>query len=101
MAPMTPVPQVVSQAPLPTPIAASHVVPPMSYRYLGQIIDPDGRRSILVAKGDKEVAVSPGSLLDDGFRVQSIQGNSVALIHVATNTPFEIRIPESDDPTPR
>ncbi len=70
----------------------------MNYRYLGQLTDPEGKRLLLIAKGDKEVTVSRGSLLDDGFSVADIQANRITIVHVATNTPFEIRIPDSDEP---
>ncbi|MFT7775428.1 hypothetical protein [Roseateles sp.] len=79
--------------------AASVVVPAMTYRYLGQLTDPDGKRLILITKGDREVTVSRGSPLDDGFSVADIQKSHITIVHLATSTPFEIRIPESDEAT--
>ncbi|WP_158218452.1 hypothetical protein [Roseateles puraquae] len=97
-------PAVASSAAMPAPptvpaapAAAPVVVPAMTYRYLGQLIDPDGKRLVLVTKGDKDVTVSRGSLLDDGFSVADIRKSHITIVHVATSTPFEIRIPESDE----
>jgi len=79
--------------------AAPVVVPTMNYRYLGQLTDPDGKRLVLIAKGDKEVAASRGSSLDDGFSVADVQADRITIVHLATNTTFEIRIPDSDEPS--
>lgn len=97
--PTPPTSAVVNSAAPPVPVETSPVVPPMRYRYLGQVTDPDGKRVILIAKGDREIAASPGTALEDGFLIQSIQAKTLALIHVATNTPFEIRIPDAHDST--
>lgn len=80
----------------PTPTVAPVVVPVMSYRYLGQLTDPDGKRLVMISKGDKDVTVSRGSLLDDGFSVVDIQKTHITIVHIATGTPFEIRIPDAD-----
>lgn len=72
----------------------------MSYRYLGQLTDPDGKRLVLISKGDKDVTVSRGSLLDDGFSVVDIQKTHITIVHIATSTPFEIRIPDADASLP-
>ncbi|MDG0852177.1 hypothetical protein [Roseateles puraquae] len=84
----------------PTPTVAPVVVPVMSYRYLGQLTDPDGKRLVLISKGDKDVTVSRGSLLDDGFSVVDIQKTHITIVHIATSTPFEIRIPDADASLP-
>jgi len=94
-----PAPMAVSSTPAPAPAEAPPAVPPMSYRYLGQVTDPDGKRLILLAKGAKEAAVSTGALLEDGFRVQGIQAKAISIVHTATNTAFEISIPDTHDPT--
>ena len=58
-----PMPVVVAPPP-PAPMA-----PPLSYRYLGQMVDPSGKRLVYLGKGDKDVLVAVGTQLDEGYVV--------------------------------
>lgn len=67
--------------------------PPSTARYLGAIVNPEGVRIVMLARGDSVVPIEVGTPLGDGYIVQSIGINSVTLIHPQTSSAAEVSIP--------
>lgn len=67
--------------------------PPPTARYLGAIVNPEGVRIVMLARGDSVVPIEVGTPLGDGYIVQSIGINSVTLIHPQTSSAAEVSIP--------
>lgn len=74
-------PPAVAPVPLPPPAP-----PPMPYRVAGKVTQ-QGVAHVVLAKGDRVVAVRPGDVLEDGYRVESISAGSVTLVY----TPLDVR----------
>lgn len=96
-APAPPSPPVARPVPPPLTVAPSlpspPVAPPMSLRYLGGMVTPEGRQLVLLAKGETSVSVQPGTRLDDGYLVQSVSREAVRLVYPPTGTEVDIPIP--------
>jgi cohesin domain-containing protein len=73
----------IALAPEPPPPPAP---PPMPYRVAGTVIQ-QGVPHIVLAKGDRVVTVRPGDVLEDGYRVESIDAGMVTLVYM----PLDIR----------
>ena len=71
----------------------------MTYRYLGQMLDPAGKRLVYVTKGDRDIQVGAGMQLEDGYVVESITAGAVRVVHAATQTRIDIPIPASKEST--
>ncbi|WP_423598379.1 hypothetical protein [Roseateles sp. MS654] len=65
----------------------------MNYRYLGQLIDPQGQRKVYLARADKDLLVEAGTRLDEGYRVEAITDDEVRLIYDSLQQRAVIRIP--------
>lgn len=90
-----PVPVVVAPPP-PAPTA-----PPLAYRYLGQMVDPAGKRLVYLGKGDKDVLVAVGTQLDEGYVVESITADGIQLHYPPLDVRAVINIPPArDTPAP-
>ena len=98
-------------APAPTPIAPAaskpfvgpvYVPPPpapsLNYRYLGQILDPDGRRLVYLARPDKDVLVGAGTRLDEGYVVEAIDDQGVRLRYPPLDAHAVVPSPTAHDP---
>lgn len=83
-----PPPEPVVQAP-PPPTA-----PPINYRYLGQMVAPDGNKLIYLANSEKELLVTRGTKLDEGYIVEVIQPDGVHLTYPPLGTKVLIPAPE-------
>lgn len=81
----------VASAPPPPAISA----PPMPYKVVGVMLDPDGRRLVILGKVDKSLIVAPGMQLDEGFLVEAVGDEAVQLLYRASDTRFQIPIPRS------
>lgn len=81
-------------APEPPPLpVAEPAAPPMNYRFLGRMTDPNGREQIYLVHEDRSVAVSPGDTLSDGYLVKSVSAQEIVLTHPPTATEVAISIP--------
>ena len=63
----------------PAPVAPS--APPMPYRIAGMVVQ-DGAAQVVLAKGDRVITVREGETLDDGYRVEAINSDSVTLVYM-------------------
>jgi hypothetical protein len=70
--------------------------PVSSYRYLGQLLDPQGKRMVYLAGVDnKEALVAPGARLDGGYLVEAITASDVMLFHELSHQRTSIPIPSN------
>jgi hypothetical protein len=104
-APVVPPPPPAAKAPvLPVvavaaPVVAAPVVPPaptapaINLRYLGAMVTPEGKRLVMLARGETTFTVQEGTRLDEGYVVQSIGREAVRLFYAATNTVLDVPIP--------
>lgn len=60
---------------------------------MGQLVDPAGKRLIYLARPDKEVAVTVGTRLDEGYIVESIATEGVRLLHPPSANKVLIPVP--------
>jgi hypothetical protein len=101
--PVTPPPP---PAPPPPPPAPPPPPPPppappqMNWRALGSMMTPDGQRIVWLAKGNDEITVTPGTKLDDGYIVQSIDAESVVLLYPPIGTIARIALPHAQAGSP-
>jgi hypothetical protein len=75
----TPPPQIAAH-----PVASAPsvpIMPPNPYKVAGTLIH-DGVKRVLLLKGDRVYEAAPGDELDDGYRVDSIASDHVALLYV-------------------
>lgn len=82
--------------PLPAPapvVPEPPAAPPLTLRYLGRMVTPDGRPMVLLARGDAAVAVQAGMVLDEGYRVLRITPEAVRLVYPPTGGEVDIPIP--------
>jgi hypothetical protein len=93
---LPPVVPVATPAPPPSFLTASNSSA-LGYRYLGQLLDLQGRRMVYIVRGDnKEILVSPGMRLDDGFLVEAIAASELTLFHEPSQQRTSILIPVSN-----
>ncbi len=67
--------------------------PPLAYHYLGQMMDPSGKKIVYLTKGDRDIQASVGTQLEDGYVVESITASAIRVLHTATQTRLDIFIP--------
>ena len=95
--PPPPAPKVVAapvvEAPAPPPPP-----PTLNYRYLGQMTDPSGQQYVYLAKPDKDVPVTVGTRLDEGYVVEAITADAVRVVYPPLDSRAVIPIPPSRDP---
>lgn len=65
------------------PAASTPSVPPNPYRFAGEVRQSGATRRFLV-RGDDIVEVKAGDLLQDGYRVDAVDGRAVVLVHAAS-----------------
>jgi len=87
-------------APAPKPFVGPLYVPPpsapsLNYRYLGQMVDPAGQRLVYLAGPQKDVAVSVGTRLDEGYVVEAIAEDGVRLHYAPLDARVVIPLPSS------
>lgn len=89
-----------SQAPEPPP--ELHVVaeapppqPVVDYRYLGAFTTPSRQRLTVLARGPSPVVVQVGSVLDDGYIVESAGPHGVRLVQPGSGRDILIPVPSA------
>lgn len=81
----------------PAPPPPPPVAPPLGYRYLGSFTGPDGSREVYLTRADRAVSVKPGSQLEGGYVVESINATRVNVLHLATQTKVDIPIAQNKE----
>ena len=74
--------------------------PPMNWRALGSMVTPAGERIVWLARGNDEITVKPGAVLDDGYVVQSIDKETVVLLYPPIGTTARISLPHAQAGSP-
>lgn len=74
-----PPPPVVIQAP-PPPQA-----PPLPFRLLGQIEDGPEGQAFVLAQGDRVLNVSPGTTIDERYRLEKFEGGQLHFLYLPLN----------------
>jgi hypothetical protein len=69
----------------PAPQPAKPAAPPVPYRVAGKLVH-EGGSQVVLAKGDAVVTVRAGDELEDGYKVESIGSESVALLYLPLGT---------------
>lgn len=82
---------VASAAPPPTP-------PPANFRFWGRLSSPDKQVLVFLVKGQDGVPieVQHGTRLDDGWTVESISDNAIALVNAISQQRTTILVPLAD-----
>lgn len=92
--PPAPPPAPVVVAPLPAPLVPQ--APPLNYRFMGRVVDPDGKTQIYLSRADKDVLVAKGTHLDEGYDVEGVKPDAVLVYYPPLDLHTQIRIPTSD-----
>lgn len=93
-APAPSAPAAITAAPLPpAPPPTVAQAPSINLRFLGTMLDPEGKRLVYLARGDAAVLVGAGDRLDEGYVVESLTPDSVVLVYPPLNTRATITIP--------
>jgi hypothetical protein len=87
-------------APPPPPPPPPPMAPPMNWRALGSMLTPGGERIVWLAKGSDEITVKPGTQLDDGYVVQSVDKDKVVLLYPSIGTTATIQLPHEQSGNP-
>lgn len=79
-------------APAPEPPPAPSA-PAMTWRYLGSMLTPSGQRLVMLARGETNVTIEAGTVLEDGYVVQAIGADAVRLVYPPLGTVVDVPIP--------
>ena len=82
----------VAVSPAPTP-PAPPAPPPISVRFLGSMVNPEGERLLYLARGDAAVQVKVGDRLDEGYMVESLSAEAVGLVYPPLGLHVTVAIP--------
>jgi hypothetical protein len=94
--PAPPPPKPVAE-PVQVPVPAPPQAPALNYRYLGQMTDPSGQKLHYLANASKDVPISVGTRLDEGYVVDAISADAVHLRYPPLDVRVDIRIPPADE----
>jgi len=67
----------------------------VNWHATGAMTTPQGERLVWLAKGNDEISVKPGTLLSDGYMVQSIDDETVVLLYPPIGTTARIPLPQA------
>jgi hypothetical protein len=81
--------------PPPPPPPPAPEAPPVNWHATGAMTTPQGERLVWLAKGNDEISVKPGTLLSDGYMVQSIDDETVVLLYPPIGTTARIPLPQA------
>ncbi|RDJ97738.1 hypothetical protein [Paraburkholderia lacunae] len=71
-------------APVPEPVAPP-TAPPVPFTYLGELDAKAAKPQVFLSSGDRLLIVSPGEVVDEQYRVESISENEVVLTYLPLN----------------
>ncbi|WP_176108500.1 hypothetical protein [Paraburkholderia youngii] len=78
-----PPPVVVAPAP-PEPVAPP-TAPPVPFTYLGELDAKAAKPQVFLSNGDRLLIVSPGEVIDEQYRIESISESGVVLTYLPLN----------------
>lgn len=79
---------------VPEPVESPPPMPPLPYRFWGRMSTPEGKELVyLIRKGQRVLAVQPGVLLDDGWRVEAVSHEAVTLSFGGSRLHAQVNIP--------
>jgi hypothetical protein len=64
------------------------------------MVTPAGERIVWLAKGNDEITVKPGTQLEDGYVVQSIDAEGVVLAYPSLGTSVKLSLPHGQSGSP-
>ncbi len=79
------------EAPLPPPPP-----PTLNYRYAGQMTTPEGQRLVYLSKGTDITPVEVGTRLEEGYVVEAISSEAVALRYPPRDAKAVVPIPKGE-----
>lgn len=79
---------VVPEVPAPAPTA-----PPVPFTYLGELDAKAAKPQVFLSNGDRLLIVSPGEVVDDQYRVESVSESDVVLTYLPLNQTQSVSIP--------
>lgn len=94
--PAQPVPTAVARPVPPAPVAADPPppqAPALQLRYAGSLRAPDGRRIVYLARGDLSFEVAEGDRLEEGYVVETIGEEAIALVYPPLGTRVTVAVP--------
>jgi hypothetical protein len=68
-----------------TPTPAEPIVPPMPYRFFGQVQDAASATRLFLARENQLIPIKVGEVLDGQYRVAAITESSVDLVYLPLN----------------
>lgn len=77
---------------LPPPPAPA---PALTYRFVGRMLNPDGKRFVYIAQGDTILAVQVGTQLKEGYVVESISDAAIDLLYPPLQQHVSMPLPHS------
>lgn len=57
------------------------------------MLDPEGKRLVVLGKAEKSIVATPGMSLEEGFVVESVGEQSVCIVYPALEVRYELPIP--------
>lgn len=77
-------------------VASAPVAPAISYRFLGRMIDPDGKAVVYLAGSGREIPVSVGTTLPEGYVVEAMDEAGIHLRYPPLDVRAIVSIPRAE-----
>lgn len=71
--------------------ASEPQVPPVRFRHLGSMTDISGTTLTYLGRDEQVLHVKPMDIIDEDYRVESVDASEVAIVHLPTNTKLLIK----------
>lgn len=88
-----PPPPPVEVAVVPEVRAPAPTAPPVPFTYLGELDAKAAKPQVFLSNGDRLLIVSPGDVVDDQYRVESVSESDVVLTYLPLNQTQAVSIP--------
>ncbi|NPT61570.1 hypothetical protein GNZ13_45365 [Paraburkholderia sp. 5N] len=88
-----PPPPPVEVAVVPEVRAPAPTAPPVPFTYLGELDAKAAKPQVFLSNGDRLLIVSPGEVVDDQYRVESVSESDVVLTYLPLNQTQAVSIP--------
>jgi hypothetical protein len=88
-------PKVAERPLLPPAVVLAPVTPTapaLAWRYWGSMQTPEGRRLLMLARGEQVLPIQPGTKLDDGYTVQAVTESAIRFVYAPLGTVVELTI---------
>ncbi|MGF6598951.1 hypothetical protein P3T23_003668 [Paraburkholderia sp. GAS448] len=73
--------------------AAPPTAPPVPFTYMGQLDAKKAKPQVFLSSGDRLLIVSPGDVVDEQYRVESVSESDVVLTYLPLNLMQVVSIP--------